>query len=234
MIRACHLYPDLLNLYGDGGNMIAFQKRCRWRNIPLQIINRSLTDTKDFSAYDFVFLGGGSDREQKLAASDLMKSRDRLQKAIENGLVVLAISGGYQLFGRHYETGDGKHTPGLAILNLYTEAGGKRLVGNAVIEMKLAGVPTRVVGFENHQGRTFLDGIAPLGKVLLGQGNNGKDGLEGARYKNVFCSYLHGPLLPKNAALTDKLIRLALKSAAWTHTSNPLMMLLSSVPIQLY
>ncbi|NLJ76639.1 MAG: glutamine amidotransferase [Peptococcaceae bacterium] len=222
MIRACHLYPDLLNLYGDGGNMVAFQKRCQWRNIPLQILYKSLADTKDFNAYDFVFLGGGSDQEQKLAGADLMKSRDQLQKAIENGLVVLAISGGYQLFGCHYETGDGKQAPGLAILDMYTETGGKRLVGNAVIEMKLDGVPTRVVGFENHYGRTFLDGIGPLGKVLFGKGNNGKDGLEGARYKNVFCSYLHGPLLPKNAALTDKLIRLALKKRGLEPYLKPL------------
>ena len=194
----------------------------QWRNIPLQIVSKSLSDTKDFSAYDFVFLGGGSDREIKLASSDLAKSRDQLRQAIENGLVVLAICGGYQLLGCHYETGNGKQAPGLPILNMYTKAGGKRLLGNAVIEMKLNGVPTKVVGFENHYGRTFLDGIRPLGKVLLGKGNNGRDGLEGARYKNVFCSYLHGPLLPKNAELTDKLIRLALKKRGLDPYLKPL------------
>lgn len=222
MIRACHLYPDLLNLYGDRGNVMAFQKRCQWRNIPIQIINKSLGDTMDFSKYDFVFLGGGSDREQKLIAADLMKRRDQFEKAVENGLVVLAICGGYQLLGRYYATGDGRHIPGLAILDLYTRAGSARLVGNAVIEMKQAGAPVKVVGFENHSGQTFLGSVKPLGKVLYGKGNNGRDNLEGARYKNVFCSYLHGPLLPKNAGFTDKLIRLALRRRGIDQDLKPL------------
>ncbi|OQA10652.1 MAG: cobyric acid synthase [Firmicutes bacterium ADurb.Bin373] len=222
MIRACHLYPDLLNLYGDRGNVMAFQKRCQWRNIPIQIINKSLGDTMDFSNYDFVFLGGGSDREQKLIAADLMKRRDQFEKAVENGLVVLAICGGYQLLGRYYATGDGRHIPGLAILDLYTRAGSARLVGNAVIEMKQAGAPVKVVGFENHSGHTFLGGVKPLGKVLYGKGNNGRDGLEGARYKNVFCSYLHGPLLPKNAGFTDTLIRLSLRRRGIDQDLKPL------------
>lgn len=211
MIKACHLYPDLLNLYGDRGNVIAFQKRCQWRNIPVQIINKGLGDNMDFSKYDFVFLGGGSDREQNLIAADLMKRRDELKEAIENGLVVLAICGGYQLLGRYYMTGDGRRIPGLDILDFYTSAGDTRLVGNAVIEMVQDGKPVKVVGFENHSGQTTLGRIKPLGKVLHGRGNNGRDGLEGARYKNVFCSYLHGPLLPKNARLADYLIRLSLR-----------------------
>ncbi|MFX4261801.1 type 1 glutamine amidotransferase [Pelotomaculum propionicicum] len=211
MISACHLYPDLLNLYGDRGNVIAFQKRCQWRNIPVQVINKSLGENMDFNKYDFVFLGGGSDREQNLIAADLMKRRDQFKEAVENGLVVLAICGGYQLLGRYYLTGDGRRIPGLDILDLYTRAGDTRLVGNAVIEMVQDGRRVKVVGFENHSGQTTLGKIKPLGKVLYGKGNNGRDGLEGARYKNVFCSYLHGPLLPKNARLTDYLIRLALR-----------------------
>lgn len=222
MISACHLYPDLLNLYGDRGNVIAFQKRCQWRNIPVKIINKSLGDAMDFSSYDFVFLGGGSDREQNLIAADLMKRRDQFKDAVENGLVVLAICGGYQLLGRYYLTGDGRQIPGLDILDLYTRAGDTRLVGNAVIEMDQEGKPVKVVGFENHSGQTTLGNIKPLGKVLCGKGNNGRDGLEGARHKNVFCSYLHGPLLPKNARLADYLIRLALRRRGVDRELKPL------------
>lgn len=222
MINVCHLYPDLLNLYGDRGNVIAFQRRCLWRNIPVNIINKSLDDNMDFNKFDFVFLGGGSDREQNLIAADLMKRRDEFRDAVESGLVVLAICGGYQLLGRYYLTGDGRHIPGLDILDLYTRAGDTRLVGNVVIEMDQDGHSVKVVGFENHSGQTSLGKIQPLGKVLYGKGNNGRDGLEGARYKNVFCSYLHGPLLPKNARLTDYLIRLALKRRGIDRVLKPL------------
>jgi hypothetical protein len=222
MINVCHLYPDLLNLYGDRGNVLAFQKRCLWRKIPVKIADKSLGDTMDFSEYDFVFLGGGSDREQNLIAADLMKRRDEFRDAIESGMVVLAICGGYQLLGQYYLTKDNRRIPGLDILDLYTRAGETRLVGNTVIEMDEDGQPFKVVGFENHSGQTFLGKIGPLGKVLAGKGNNGRDGLEGARYKNVFCSYLHGPLLPKNARLTDYLIRLALKKRGIDRDLKPL------------
>lgn len=222
MINVCHLYPDLLNLYGDRGNVIAFQRRCLWRNFPVNVINKSLGDNMDFNDYDFVFLGGGSDREQNLIAADLMKRRDEFREAVEKGLVVLAICGGYQLLGRYYLTGDGRHIPGLDILDLYTRAGDTRLVGNVVIEMDQDGQPVKVVGFENHSGQTILGKIQPLGKVLYGKGNNGRDGLEGARYKNVFCSYLHGPLLPKNARLTDYLISLALRRRGIDRELKPL------------
>lgn len=222
MISICHLYPDLLNLYGDRGNVIAFRQRCLWRNIPVQVINKSLGDDMDFRKYDFVFLGGGSDREQNLIAADLMKRRDEFQEAVENGLVVLAICGGYQLLGSYYLTADGRHIPGLDILDLYTKAGDTRLLGNVAVEMVQDGSPVKVVGFENHSGQTFLGKIKPLGKVLSGKGNNGRDGLEGARYKNVFCSYLHGPLLPKNARLADYLIRLALKRRGMEQVLKPL------------
>jgi CobQ-like glutamine amidotransferase family enzyme len=130
---------------------------------------------------------------------------------VDNGLVVLAICGGYQLLGRYYRTPQGREIPGLGLLDFYTEAGDKRLIGNVVLEAELAGKKTKLVGFENHGGQTLLNGLKPLGKVLYGHGNNGQDGLEGARYKNVFCTYLHGPLLPKNPSLTDYLIALALE-----------------------
>lgn len=211
MINICHLYPDLLNLYGDRGNVTAFVKRCQWRDIPVKVWEMNLGDEIDFNKYDFVFLGGGSDREQNLIAADMKKYRDQLKEAIENGMVVLAICGGYQLLGKYYRTRAGEDIPGLGILDFYTKVGDKRLVGDAVFEMTYGGAVLKVVGFENHSGQTFLGDIQPLGKVLSGSGNNGRDGKEGAKYKNVFCSYLHGPLLPKNPGLTDILVSLALK-----------------------
>lgn len=211
MISVCHLYPDLLNLYGDRGNIIAFLQRCRWRDIPVAVRDVSLGETVDFGEFDFIFLGGGSDREQNLIAADLMLRKDEFRDAIENGLVVLAICGGYQLLGKHYLTRDGETIPGLDILDFFTRAGDRRLVGNVAVEVNLEGQKVKMVGFENHSGQTFLGDVQPLGRVLSGNGNNGGDRLEGARYKNVFCSYLHGPLLPKNAVLTDYLITLALK-----------------------
>lgn len=211
MINICHLYPDLLNLYGDRGNVLAFAARCRWRGLPCKIHNIQLGENIDFKEMDFLFLGGGSDREQNLMAADLKGKTGDLKDAIEEGLVVLAICGGYQLLGHYYRTGDGRVIPGLGILDFYTEAGENRLIGNVAIEVKLGRQSFKITGFENHAGRTYLKKITPLGRVLAGYGNNGKDGNEGANYKNVFCSYLHGPLLPKNPAMTDYLIRAALK-----------------------
>ena len=210
MLTICHLYPDLLNLYGDRGNVLAFMQRCKWRGLPVQVKEVNLGQTAEFTEYDFLFIGGGSDRELALACADLQTRVDALRKAVENGLVVLAICGGYQLLGRYYKTTGGNEIVGLSLLDFYTEAGEQRLIGNVVIEAKLAGKKTKLVGFENHAGKTFLNGLEPLGSVLSGYGNNGRDSLEGARYKNVFCSYLHGPLLPKNPTLTDYLIALAL------------------------
>lgn len=211
MLKVCHLYPDLLNLYGDRGNVIAFSQRCRWRGIPVEIIEVNIGQQVDFTDIDFLFLGGGSDREQNLMSEDLLQRKEFLQMAIEEGLVVLAICGGYQMLGQYYQTHQGQKIPGLGILNLHTQAGDKRLIGNVVIETEIEGEIIKVVGFENHSGQTFINDLRPLGKVLSGFGNNGQDKMEGARYKNVFCSYLHGPLLPKNHRLTDFLINLALR-----------------------
>lgn len=212
VLTVCHLYPDLLNLYGDRGNIIAFTQRCRWRGLPVRVREINLGETIDFRQVDFLFLGGGSDREQKLMAADLGKHRDNLRAAIEDGLVTLAICGGYQLLGRYYLTLEGREIPGLDLIDFHTEAGAGRLIGNVAVEMNLGGMVLRATGFENHAGRTFLGpGTQPLGRVLAGHGNNGCDGTEGATCRNVFCSYLHGPLLPKNAALTDHLIALAIQ-----------------------
>jgi len=222
MIRVCHLYPDLLNLYGDRGNIIAFKQRCQWRGILVSVQEINLNDAVDFREQDFIFLGGGSDREQNLIAEDLMKRKEGLKEAIEDGLVILAICGGYQLLGRYYLTKDGKSIPGLGIMDFFTLAGNRRLVGNVAVEIDIDGRPVKVTGFENHSGQTYLGDCKPLGRVLSGNGNNGTDGLEGARYKNVFCSYLHGPLLPKNARLTDYLISLALKKRGINCKLKPL------------
>lgn len=211
MLKVCHLYPDLLNLYGDRGNVIAFTRRCTWRHIPVSVHKINIGENVNFKEYDFLFIGGGSDREQTLLAGDLSRQVKSLKQAIDDGLVVLAICGGYQLLGKYYLMPDGKKIPGLGLLDLHTEAGKERLIGNVAVEVQLETESVRVTGFENHGGKTFLQGLKPLGRVLAGNGNNGMDGYEGARYKNVFCSYLHGPLLPKNPALTDYMISLALE-----------------------
>ncbi len=222
MLTVCHLYPDLLNLYGDRGNVLAFMRRCSWRGLPVQVREVNLGGAVEFAEYDFLFIGGGSDREQALMAEDLKNRVDALRMAVDNGLVVLAICGGYQLLGRYYRTSQGREIPGLGLLDFYTEAGDKRLIGNVVLEAELAGKKTKLVGFENHGGKTFINGHKPLGSVLYGHGNNGQDGREGARYKNVFCSYLHGPLLPRNPILTDYLITLALERKGYPSKLNAL------------
>ena len=210
-LNICHMYPDLLNLYGDRGNIIAFSRRCRWRDVRVEIHQVNTGERVDFKQMDFVFLGGGSDREQNLMSADLTRRSGYLSEAIEDGLVVLAICGGYQLLGKYYKTLAGDVIPGLGILDFYTEGGQERLIGNVAVEIELGGVRERITGFENHSGRTLLGGIEPLGRVLAGHGNNGQDRWEGARYKNVICSYLHGPLLPKNPIITDYLISCALR-----------------------
>jgi len=219
-----HLYPDLLNLYGDRGNVIAFTQRCRWRKIAVQIKEIHLGDPVDFNSYDFLFIGGGSDREQSLMAGELKNNVDSLRQASDNGLVILAICGGYQLLGEYYRTPAGEDIPGLGLLDFYTEAGNKRLIGNVLLETELEGKKTKLVGFENHGGKTYINHntLQPLGRVLRGHGNNGQDGGEGVRYKGIFCSYLHGPLLPKNPILTDYLISLALKKQGIEGELSPL------------
>ncbi len=217
-LNICHLYPDLLDLYGDRGNILALAARCRWRGIETAVQRASLGDKLDFQNMDILFLGGGSDREQNLLVEDLMQRKIDLQAAIEDGLVVLTICGGYQLLGQYYQTAEGKKIPGLGILDLFTIAGSKRMIGNVVVELdcRLEVMPrtplSNLVGFENHSGKTYLgSGLEPLGKVLVGYGNNGEDKTEGVRYKNIFGTYLHGPLLPKNPDFADLLLQLALK-----------------------
>lgn len=214
-ISICHLYPDLLNLYGDYGNIQALKKRMEWRGIEVSVIPVSLGDPFESEVYDIVFMGGGQDYEQDILQPDLLGTKkDALLDAVKNEMVFLCICGGYQLMGRYFKFGSGKEIECLGAMNHWTIGGEKRLIGNLVFSMEdLKQQPSGyIVGFENHSGKTYLgEGVLPLGKVVHGFGNNGEDGYEGARYKNVFCSYSHGSLLPKNPGLADELITLALK-----------------------
>lgn len=207
-----HMFPDLLNLYGDGGNVRALEQRCRWRGIPVEVRRVEHGQTIDLSEVDLVFLGGGPDREQKLASSQLMRMRDDIARFVEEDGALLAICGGYQILGKTWLLGE-EEVEGLGVLDIETHRPGTsadRLIGNVVLDSTVASRP--VVGYENHAGRTYLSaGMKALGSVRAGKGNNGEDGADGALHRNVVATYLHGPLLPKNPEVTDYLIRAALK-----------------------
>jgi CobQ-like glutamine amidotransferase family enzyme len=212
-LRICHLYPDLLNLYGDRGNIIVLVQRAQWRGIAVTVTEGVLGDRIDPDASDLFFIGGGEDRQQRIASQDLIHlKRGPLEEAVAGGAVVLAVCGGYQLAGRYYRPAQGEDLPGVGLLDLWTEHPGphaRRLIGNLVIHVE--GMDAPLVGFENHGGRTHLGpGARPLGRVLSGFGNNGVDGWEGAVSRRVYGTYLHGPLLPKNPEFSDRLIREAL------------------------
>jgi CobQ-like glutamine amidotransferase family enzyme len=209
-LRLAYLYPRLMNLYSDAGNVKCLQMRCRWRGIVLEVQDIDLGEAPDFSRFDLAFIGGGEDRQQVIAAQDLIRcKRESLLRALDDGLTCLAVCGGYQLFGAYYRPAEGDDLPGLGFIKASTQhpgADSKRCVGNAVVDW--AG--SLIVGFENHGGRTTLEGSQPLGRVRHGHGNNGADGTEGAVEGNTFGTYLHGSLLPKNPALADELLRRAL------------------------
>ncbi len=208
-ITVGHLYPELLNLYGDRGNIACLMQRCLWRGIRAETIELNTEEDIDFTKLDIVLLGGGSDREQMLVCRRLKKIQEKFRDYVENNGVVIAVCGGYQLLGKYYQTDEGL-IEGLNLLDIYTEQGEGRLIGNIILDSKLSDIP--VVGFENHGGRTFLnDGCRPFGKVLYGAGNDGKSGYEGVIYKNVIGTYLHGPLLPKNSRICDYLLERALE-----------------------
>ncbi len=211
-LRVCALYPDLMNIYADRGNIQVLRARCAWRGLGFELNGSTLGDDLDARAHDLFYIGGGQDRDQIAVAEDMVATkRDALHAAAERGAVVLAVCGGYQLLGRSYQLGE-RAVPGIGLVGLETvREQGPRLIGNCAIEADLGGGLETIAGFENHGGRTYLDaGERPLGRVLSGHGNNGRDGLEGVRRDNVFGTYLHGPLLPKNAWLADRLIELAL------------------------
>jgi lipid II isoglutaminyl synthase (glutamine-hydrolysing) len=216
-LRVCALYPDLMNIYADRGNLILLERRAQWRGIEFELLSSGLGERLDPDAADIYYIGGGQDRDQKLCAHDLAElKRDDIHAAAARGAVVLAVCGGYQLLGSSYQLGD-ETLPGVGLVDLRTaRADGPRLIGNVAIEVELDdGVRRVLAGFENHGGRTYLGGDAqPLGRVLKGYGNNGEDGLEGVRAGNVIGTYLHGPLLPKNAWFADWLIGTALAASS--------------------
>jgi lipid II isoglutaminyl synthase (glutamine-hydrolysing) len=209
----CALYPDLMNIYADRGNLLVLERRCRWRGIGFELQSSGLGDPLDPDGADIYYIGGGQDRDQALCALDLVEvKRDSLHAAAARGAVILAVCGGYQLLGHSYELGE-QTLPGIGLVDLTTvRSDGPRLIGNVAIEVELdPGVRRVLAGFENHGGRTRLGGDAtPLGRVLKGHGNNGVDGHEGVRLDNVIGTYLHGPLLPKNTWFADWLIETAL------------------------
>ena len=212
-LRVLALYPDQMNIYADRGNIVFLQRRCEWRGIGFSYAGAGPGDPVDPAAHDLFYVGGGQDRDQRAVAADMVATkREALAAAAGDGAVLLAVCGGYQLLGHSYQLGEEK-LPGLGIADLETvREPGPRLIGNVTIEAELGGAPRTIAGFENHGGRTYLGtGARPLGRVLSGFGNNGGDGLEGVHRDNLIGTYLHGPLLPKNAWLADHLIELALE-----------------------
>ena len=221
VLRICHLYPDVLNLYGDSGNIICMQRRLQWRGIDAEITQVPIGEKARFADYDLVFIGGGQDFEQDalLKDADQNKKAD-IRAAIDDEKVFLCICGGYQIMGQYYRTWDGKQLDFMGLIDFYTEGHEKRMIGNymfecdALIALNNAAeikADDLIVGFENHSGQTFLgEGIKPIGKVLSGYGNNEKAEYEGMHYKNVFGAYCHGPMLPKNPRFCDLLLQTAL------------------------
>ena len=217
-LRLLALYPEQMNIYADRGNMIFLQRRCEWRGIPFRYEAAGPGDAFDPAEHDLIYIGGGQDRDQVLVAEDMLRTkRDAIASAVEDGAALLAVCGGYQLLGDSYQLGD-QSIPGLGIADLETvREPGPRLIGNVSIEVDLGEGPLVLAGFENHGGRTHLGADAePLGHVLHGHGNNDRDGLEGVKRLNLIGTYLHGPLLPKNAWLADRLIALAIERRTGT------------------
>jgi hypothetical protein len=211
-LRVCALYPELMNIYADRGNIAVLRARCEWRGIGFELASSSLAEPLTAADHDLFYIGGGQDRDQVAVAADMAATkRGALHAARDRGAVVLAVCGGYQLLGHSYQLGD-EQLPGVGLVDLHTvRDDGPRLIGNCAIEADLGSGPQTIAGFENHGGRTYLGpDEQPLGRVLSGHGNNGKDGFEGVHSNNLIGTYLHGPLLPKNVWLADRLIELAL------------------------
>ncbi len=206
-VRLAHLYPKLLNIYGDGGNILALKRRCEWLGIEIQIDEINIGDS--VSEHDIYFIGGGQDLQQIEVSKELQRHKEFFQKERDRMAVFLGICGGYQLMGHYYQPHQGEKLAGISLLDAYTVAGNKRFIGNVTATTEFV-EPHTLVGFENHSGLTYLEGdTEPLGRVMVGNGNNGKDKTEGARYKNVFGTYLHGSFLPKNPHFADYMIELA-------------------------
>lgn len=210
-LNIAHLYPELLNIYGDKGNVLAFSKRCSWRGIKVNVFDINIGDKIDPDFFDFYFIGGGQDKQQIIVSEELLLQKENLLEARDKMAVFLAICGGFQLFGHYYRPHNAEDIKGISLIEAYTIAGNTRFIGNVTIETDFL-TPSPLVGFENHSGLTYLKGeTKPLGTVKTGNGNNSQDKSEGAVYKNIFGTYLHGSLLPKNPHFTDYLIKLSLQ-----------------------
>ena len=223
-LRICHLYGGHMNIYGDDGNIITIVKRCQWRGIETSVETVNIGDKINSDRFDFYFFGGGQDQQQVAVSADLKKANGKLlKKAVQEGAVVFTVCGGYQLMGHYYQPADGSQLAGVGLLDVITIAGKNRMIGNIIIELapelkesirktyKSQGLSLNLIGFENHSGQTFLGrNVKPLGKVITGFGNNGRDKTEGAYSGNVFGCYLHGSVLPKNPHFADFLIEKAL------------------------
>jgi len=220
-LRIAHLYPDVMNIYGDRGNIIALRYRCESRGIGVEVVDVNVGDAFDPAAFDILVMGGGQDREQRRIAGDLVERGAGIRAAVEDGLPVLAVCGGFQMFGHRYVDQDGGAIPGIGVFDLETRHPGPRAdrcIGDVVLATEFGDV----VGFENHGGRTYLaPGQQPFGTVKRGFGNNAKDGGEGARHKNAIGTYLHGSLLPKNPAIADELILAALRRRCGEEATLP-------------
>ncbi|MGO5114966.1 type 1 glutamine amidotransferase [Candidatus Avoscillospira sp. LCP25S3_F1] len=222
-LKICHLYPDVLNLYGDRGNVICMEHRLHWRGIDVVTTGVSIGEPLHAADYDLFFIGGGQDFEQEVLLGDLGGGKaDEIKAAIADGKSFLAICGGYQMLGAYYKTWDGVQCDFIGALDLYTIGSKERMIGNYMFTCEELNGQT-VVGFENHSGKTYLgSGVRPMGKILVGHGNNGEDGGEGARYNNVFATYSHGCLLPKNPVLCDHILTTALAYKYGTVQLEPL------------
>jgi CobQ-like glutamine amidotransferase family enzyme len=202
-----------MSVYGDRGNVVALVRRAEWRGIDVDVTELSLGDSLNAREADLIFFGGGQDREQAVVSPDFLQQKgEAVREAVEDGAALLAVCGGYQLLGQSYTTVDGQELPGAGLFDVRSVPGLKRHIGNVLIETDLYGVPRTLVGFENHSGRTYLgSGVQPLGRAIVGAGNNGEDHTEGAVYKTAIGCYLHGSLLPKNPWLADLLLGAALR-----------------------
>ena len=219
-LQILHLSPELLNLYGDSGNILVLRKRLEWRHLGCTVHEVHMGERASLTGIDLVFIGGGSDREQRIVCDELQRQRSELAAFVEDGGVLLAVCGGYQLLGHSYLMGS-EEVRGLSLVDLYTDRGSPRLIGNVVVESRIA--PQPIVGYENHGGRTHLGArVEPLGRVLFGNGNDGKSGQEGCLYRNVVGTYVHGPLLPKNPGVADWLLSRALERRGDTGELEPL------------
>lgn len=207
-LRIAHLYAHFLNIYGDRGNIVSLSQRAKWRGIEVKVDSIDLGQAIDPDYYDFYFVGGGQDKQQIVIAEDLLKKADSIKAAVNGGAVLLSVCGGYQLLGHYYKPHEGPELKGISLIDAYTVAGNRRMIGNVIIKREDS---STLVGFENHSGKTFLGKDVPaLGKIVVGNGNNGEDKLEGAAAGTVYGTYLHGSLLPKNPAFADQILAQAL------------------------